>query len=42
MGKQSPIILVIKDKEIRDQLAKINAAVLGADIEILSMVHRMS
>ena len=33
MGKQSPIILVIKDKEIRDQLAKINAAVLGADID---------
>ena len=33
MGKQSPIILVIKDKEVRDQLAKINAAVLGADID---------
>ena len=33
MGKQSPIILVINDKEIRDQLAKINAAVLGADID---------
>ena len=33
MGKQSPIILVIKDKEVRDRLAKINAAVLGADID---------
>ncbi len=33
MGKQSPIILVIKDKEVRDKLAKINAAVLGADID---------
>ena len=33
MGKQSPIILVIKDKGVRDQLAKINAAVLGADID---------
>ena len=33
MGKQSPIILVIKGKEVRDQLAKINAAVLGADID---------
>ena len=33
MGKQSPIILVVKDKEVRDQLAKINAAVLGADID---------
>lgn len=33
MGKQSPIILVINDKEIRDQLANINAAVLGADID---------
>lgn len=32
-GRQSPIILVINDKEIRDQLAKINAAVLGADID---------
>lgn len=33
MGKQSPIILVIKDKEVRDKLAKINASVLGADID---------
>ncbi len=32
-GKQSPIILVIRDKEVRDRLAKINASVLGADID---------
>ena len=33
MGKQSPIILVIKDQEIRDQLAKLNAAVMGMEID---------
>ena len=33
MGKQSPIIIAVTDKEVRDKLAKINAAVLGADID---------
>lgn len=33
MGKQSPIILVIKDQEIRNKLAKLNAAVMGMDID---------
>ena len=33
MGKQSPIILVIKDQEIRNRLSKINASVMGADID---------
>ena len=33
MGKQSPIILVIKDEEIKNKLAKINAAVMGADMD---------
>lgn len=33
MGKQSPIIIVIKDQEVRNKLAKINAAVMGMDID---------
>lgn len=33
MGKQSPIILVIKDQEIRSRLAKLNAAAMGMDID---------
>lgn len=33
MGKQSPIILVIKDQEIRNRLSKINASVMGADMD---------
>ena len=33
MGKQSPIILVIKDEEIKNKLAKINAAVMSADMD---------
>ena len=33
MGKQSPIILVIKDQAIRDQLMKLNAAAMGMDID---------
>ena len=33
MGKQSPIIIVIKDQEVRNKLAKINAAVMGIDID---------
>lgn len=33
MGKQSPIIIAVTDKEVRDRLSKLNAAVLGADID---------
>ena len=33
MGKQSPIILVIKDPEVRAKLTRLNAAVLGMDID---------
>ena len=33
MGKQSPIILVVKDQAVRDQLAKLNAAAMGMDID---------
>ncbi|MBO6054433.1 MAG: nitroreductase [Oscillospiraceae bacterium] len=31
MGRQSPIILAITDREVRDQLSKINAAVMGSE-----------
>ena len=33
LGKQSPIILVIKDQEIRNKLAKLNAAAMGMEID---------
>ena len=33
MGRQSPIILVVKDPEVRSMLTKINAAVLGMEID---------
>lgn len=33
MGKQSPIILVIKDPEVRAKLTKLNAAAMGMDID---------
>ena len=33
MGKQSPIILVIKDQETRQKLAKLNAAAMGMNID---------
>ena len=33
MGKQSPIILAITSKELRDKLSRMNAAVLGADMD---------
>ena len=31
MGKQSPIIIAVTDRETRDQLSKLNAAVMGMD-----------
>lgn len=33
MGKQSPIILVVRDPEVKEQLRKINAATMGMDID---------
>ena len=33
MGKQSPIIVAITDKEMRDKLSRMNAAVMGADMD---------
>ncbi|TQS79913.1 MAG: diguanylate cyclase [Methanomassiliicoccales archaeon Mx-03] len=33
MGKQSPIIIAVKDKSTRDRLSKLNAEILGADID---------
>ena len=33
MGKQSPIIIVVEDPEIRETLRKLNAAVMGMDID---------
>ena len=33
MGRQSPIILVVKDPEIRARLQKLNAAAMGMDID---------
>ena len=33
MGKQSPIIIIIKDEEVRSKLAEINAKVMGAEID---------
>ena len=33
MGSQSPIILAITDKEVRDELSKINAKVMGVDFD---------
>ncbi len=33
MGKQSPIIVAVQDKETRDLISKMNAEVIGADID---------
>ena len=33
MGRQSPIIIAVTDKAMRDQLSKMNAAVMGADTD---------
>lgn len=33
MGKQSPIIIVVKDKDTRDRLSELNAKVLGVDTD---------
>ena len=33
MGKQSPIIIAVTDRAMRDRLSKMNAAVMGADMD---------
>lgn len=33
MGKQSPVIVVVQDRETRDLLSKMNAEVMGANID---------
>ncbi len=33
MGKQSPTIVLVKNKEIRDKIAALNAGVMGRDID---------
>ena len=33
MGKQSPINIAVKDKATRDRLSKLNAEIMGADID---------
>ncbi len=33
MGKQSPIIIAVTDKELRDKLSKMNAAVFGMETD---------
>ena len=33
MGKQSPMILVVRNQEVRNKLAKLNAAAMGMDID---------
>ena len=33
MGMQSPLIVVVKDKETRDEIARLNASVMGRDTD---------
>jgi nitroreductase len=33
MGKQSPIIIAVTNKELRDKLSKMNAAIMGVDFD---------
>ena len=33
MGKQSPVIIAVTDKDMRDRLSKMNAAVMGVEID---------
>lgn len=33
MGKQSPIIIAVTDKALRDKLSKMNAAIMGVDFD---------
>ncbi len=36
MGKQSPIILAVKDPEVRARLSKLNAAAMGMEFPVSS------
>ena len=33
MGKQSPIIIAVTDRALRDRLSRMNAAVMGANMD---------
>lgn len=33
MGKQAPIIIAVTNKELRDKLSKMNAAIMGVDMD---------
>ena len=33
MNRQTPVIIAIKDKKVRDELAKLNAELMGRDID---------
>lgn len=33
MGKQSPVIVAVQDKETRDYLSKLNAGIMGTDMD---------
>ena len=33
MGKQSPIIIAVTDKEVRDKLSALNASIMGVDFD---------
>lgn len=33
MNRQAPVIVAVQDKEVRNQIAKMNAAVMGADAD---------
>ena len=33
MGRQSPLMIAVTDREVRDRLSKLNAAVMGADTD---------
>ena len=33
MGKQSPIIIAVTDQEVRDELSRINAKIMGVDFD---------
>lgn len=32
-GKQSPVIIAVKDQKLRNKLSKMNAAIMGADFD---------
>ena len=36
MGKQSPVIIAVTDKELRDKISAVNAKILGVDFDPFS------